>query len=156
MGLRWLEQYANGSRRNSKLSVNIPRALGIGMGIVLFLYVGVHLAYFYVLPFSDVISANSRLHPASLPVATRAAEVVFGPVAIALLSIGFVLNRLCSLSSRRNEWIYLDRRTSPLCDGTRWSLLSENRTAEPKNKGSSRGRCRAMRDLIVASSKWIV
>lgn len=73
---------------------NIPRALGLGMFLILGLYVAINLSYFYALPFHEVATASSRDFPDALPVATKATEAAFGPVAVGILSIAFVISAL--------------------------------------------------------------
>ncbi len=79
-------------------SRNIPIALGVGMGVVLLIYLLANLSYFYALPFSEVVSSYSRLHPDALPVATLAATRAFGPVAAAVLSIAFVVSAVGAMN----------------------------------------------------------
>jgi APA family basic amino acid/polyamine antiporter len=76
----------------------IPRALVVGMVSVLAMYVMVNLAYFYVLPFSDVISSFSKSTPQALPVATKAAGQVFGLAAAGILSIAFVISAIGAIN----------------------------------------------------------
>lgn len=77
---------------------NIPRALGFGMIGIFLIYLLANLSYFYALPFSQVLSANSSYNPEALPVATQAAQSVFGPVAIGVLSIAFVVSALGAMN----------------------------------------------------------
>jgi APA family basic amino acid/polyamine antiporter len=77
---------------------SIPRALAFGMLSILGLYAAVNLAYFYALPFSEVISSYSSVNKSALPVATKAAQAAFGPVAVGILSIAFVISALGSLN----------------------------------------------------------
>lgn len=77
---------------------NIPRALGLGMLIVLTIYALANLAYFYALPFNEVLSAYSSSNREALPVATKAASAAFGPVAVGLLSTAFVFSALGSMN----------------------------------------------------------
>lgn len=76
----------------------IPRALFTGMFAILVLYAVINLAYFYALPFSEVVSSYSRVNKTALPVATKAALISFGPMAVTLLSIAFVVSALGSLN----------------------------------------------------------
>jgi APA family basic amino acid/polyamine antiporter len=76
----------------------IPRALTWGMLLVLFIYAGVNLAYFYALPFAEILSASSTLYPDALPVAAKAASTVFGPAAVGLLSVAFVISALGAMN----------------------------------------------------------
>lgn len=79
-------------------SRNIPRALLIGMSSVLAIYGAINLAYFYALPFQEVLSAYSPTNPSALPVATKAAQIVFGPLAVSLLSGAFVFSAIGSMN----------------------------------------------------------
>lgn len=77
---------------------SIPRALAFGMLLILGLYAAANLAYFYALPFEEVISSYSSVNRTALPVATKAAQAAFGPVAVGILSIAFVVSALGSLN----------------------------------------------------------
>ncbi len=76
----------------------VPRALIIGVLIVLTLYGLANLAYFYVLPFDQVASANSTLHRDALPVASKAAATFLGDRGPALLSIIFMISAVGALN----------------------------------------------------------
>ncbi|MBZ5605442.1 MAG: amino acid permease, partial [Acidobacteriia bacterium] len=76
----------------------VPRALIVGVLIVLALYGLANLAYFYVLPFDDVASANSTLHRDALPVASKAAATFLGDRGPALLSILFMISAAGALN----------------------------------------------------------
>ena len=69
---------------------NVPRALIYGMLLVIIVYLLTNLAYFYVLPFSEVLTSNSTAYRDALPVAAKAAREFFsyGPQ---LVSIAFVI-----------------------------------------------------------------
>jgi APA family basic amino acid/polyamine antiporter len=77
---------------------NIPRALIVGMALVLLVYGALNLAYCYALPIGEIASSSSTLHGTALPVASKAAQTFmprFGAqwVAVAaLLSTIGVLN----------------------------------------------------------------
>ncbi|HXH30627.1 MAG TPA: amino acid permease [Bacteriovoracaceae bacterium] len=77
---------------------NIPLSLGIGMLIILAIYGVANLAYFYALPFTDVITSYSDLHPDALPVATKAAMSFLGTSGITILSVAFVFSALGALN----------------------------------------------------------
>ncbi len=77
---------------------NIPRALIIGMLIILGLYGLANLSYFYAMPFDGVLASYSKTNPEALPVATRAAEAAFGKIAVGLLSVAFVFSALGSMN----------------------------------------------------------
>jgi len=101
----------------------IPRALASGLITVLFLYLGANIAYFYALPFAEVVNANSTLHPNALPVATKAALQSFGSAAVAILSIAFVFSALGAM----NGTILTGARVpyAMAQDGLMWSRLGE-------------------------------
>jgi APA family basic amino acid/polyamine antiporter len=101
----------------------IPRALIWGVMAVLLLYVAVNLAYFYALPFSEIVNSNSTLHPDALPVATKAALHSFGGAAVAILSIAFVFSALGAM----NGTILTGARVpyAMAQDGLMWSRLGE-------------------------------
>ena len=71
---------------------NIPRALIIGVLVVLELYGLANLAYFWALPFKEILSANSNLHRDALPVAAKAARTFLGPRGPAIVSILFMIS----------------------------------------------------------------
>jgi len=53
---------------------NIPRALILGMAVVLSVYVLVNFAYCLALPISQIAACGSSLHASALPVGARAAQ----------------------------------------------------------------------------------
>lgn len=71
---------------------NIPLALGLGVFCILVIYCLLNAAYFYALPFTEVLSANSTYHPNALPVATKAAQTFLGSIGYPLLAAGFFLS----------------------------------------------------------------
>ena len=71
---------------------NIPRALTIGVLVVLALYGLANLAYFWALPFDEILTANSNLHRDALPVAAKAAQTFLGPRGPAIVSILFMIS----------------------------------------------------------------
>jgi APA family basic amino acid/polyamine antiporter len=77
---------------------NVPRALIGGMVAVMAIYCAANLAYFYALPWADVLSSNSTAHRDALPVATKAAQTAFGEGGGKLMSIAFVLSALGALN----------------------------------------------------------
>ena len=77
---------------------NVPRALIGGMVAVVGIYCAANLAYFYALPWVDVVTSNSTAHPDALPVATKAAQTAFGESGGKLMSIAFVLSALGALN----------------------------------------------------------
>jgi APA family basic amino acid/polyamine antiporter len=87
---------ASGEIQNPKRS--IPFALVVGTVSVMLIYLLVNLAYFYALPFDEVLSSNSTKFPDALPVASKATSVVFGVVGVTILSIMFVVSALGSMN----------------------------------------------------------
>jgi len=77
---------------------NVPRALIGGMLAVMAIYCLANLAYFYALPWADVVTSNSTAHRDALPIATRAAQTAFGEAGGKLMSIAFVLSALGALN----------------------------------------------------------
>src|SRR3984893_1469586 len=77
---------------------NIPRALIGGMLAVMVIYCLANLAYFYALPFAEVITSSSTGHPDALPVATKAAQTFLGSLGGRLISIAFILSALGALN----------------------------------------------------------
>jgi APA family basic amino acid/polyamine antiporter len=77
---------------------NIPLALGIGMLIILAIYLVANIAYFYALPFMEVLTSNSDAYPDALPVATKAAMTFMGQAGITVLSAAFVFSALGAMN----------------------------------------------------------
>jgi APA family basic amino acid/polyamine antiporter len=69
---------------------NVPRALIYGMLLVILVYLVTNLAYFYALPFSEILTANSTAYRDALPVAAKAAQTFFSYGA-QLVSIAFII-----------------------------------------------------------------
>ncbi len=72
----------------------IPLALFLGMAVVLLAYGAANLAYFYALPFDEILTANSTRHRDALPVAAMAARSFLGERGPALVSVAFILSTL--------------------------------------------------------------
>jgi APA family basic amino acid/polyamine antiporter len=77
---------------------SIPRALVLGMLIVMAVYCLANLSYFYALPVGEVVTANSTLHRDALPVASKAAITFLGEAGGKLVAIAFVLSALGALN----------------------------------------------------------
>ena len=77
---------------------NIPRALTIGVLIVLALYGLANLAYFWALPFDEILTANSNLYRDALPVAAKATQTFLGPRGPAIVSILFMISAAGALN----------------------------------------------------------
>ncbi|MDQ6872149.1 MAG: amino acid permease [Gemmatimonadota bacterium] len=69
---------------------NIPRALIYGMVIVIGVYLLTNVAYFYALPFGEILTSNSTAYRDALPVAAKAAQTFFSYGA-KLVSIAFII-----------------------------------------------------------------
>ena len=76
---------------------NVPLALVSGVLLVVATYLLVNLAFFLALPFADLMSANSDLYPAALPIATKAAQTFLGVAGIAAISVLFVVSSLSAM-----------------------------------------------------------
>jgi APA family basic amino acid/polyamine antiporter len=77
---------------------NVPRALIWGMVVVMAIYCLANLAYFYALPFAEILTSSSTTHRQALPVATKAAQTVFGEYGGKLISIAFIVSALGALN----------------------------------------------------------
>ena len=69
---------------------NIPRALIYGMLLVIVVYLITNLAYFYALPFAEVLTSNSTAYRDALPVAAKAAQA-FWSYGAQLVSLAFII-----------------------------------------------------------------
>ncbi|WP_408095892.1 APC family permease [Peredibacter sp. HCB2-198] len=77
---------------------NIPLSLGLGMLVILAIYCVANVAYFYALPFTEVLSSNSDAFPNAYPVATKAAMTFLGTSGITILSAAFVFSALGAMN----------------------------------------------------------
>ena len=77
---------------------NVPRGLIYGMMIVLGVYLLANFAYFYALPFSDVVTSNSTAYRNGLPVAAKAAQSFLGSAGGKVISIAFLISVMGSLN----------------------------------------------------------
>lgn len=78
---------------------NIPLSFGLGLIIIFVTYAMINLAYFYALPFVDVLSANSSLNPEALPVATKAALTFLGTSGVMILALICTFSGLSSMNA---------------------------------------------------------
>jgi APA family basic amino acid/polyamine antiporter len=76
---------------------NVPRALIYGMLLVILVYLVTNVAYFYALPFSEVLTANSTAYRDALPVAAKAAQA-FSPYGAQIVSIAFIIAAIGALN----------------------------------------------------------
>jgi basic amino acid/polyamine antiporter, APA family len=79
-------------------SRNIPLALLLGVGTILVIYLVTNLAYFYALPFAQVLTANSKFNPDALPVATMASETFLGAAGYSLLAFAFMFSAMGAMN----------------------------------------------------------
>ncbi|MGH9940085.1 MAG: APC family permease, partial [Blastocatellia bacterium] len=77
---------------------NIPRALVGGMIVVMLIYCLANLAYFYALPFGEIVTSNSTAHREALPVASRAAQSFLGEYGGRIVALAFVVSALGALN----------------------------------------------------------
>lgn len=77
---------------------NVPLSLFFGMLLVLGAYALVNLAFFYALPMSEIVTANSSNFPDALPVATKAATTFLGTAGISILSAAFVFSSIGAMN----------------------------------------------------------
>lgn len=78
---------------------NVPLSLGMGMLAIIAIYLVANVAYFYALPFTEVLTSNSDAYPNALPVATKAAMTFLGQSGITILSAAFVFSALSAMNS---------------------------------------------------------
>jgi APA family basic amino acid/polyamine antiporter len=76
---------------------NVPRALIVGMLVVLAAYGLANLAYLYALPFTDIATSNSTAYRSALPVATKAAQTFLGTLGAKFVTVAFLLSTLGAL-----------------------------------------------------------
>ena len=76
---------------------NLPWALTLGLLIVIALFVTVNMAYLYVLPLADVVTANSTAYPLASSVASRAAVATLGSRAGNVLPLLFMISAVGTL-----------------------------------------------------------
>jgi len=77
---------------------NVPRALIYGMLLVILVYLVTNLAYFYALPFSEILTSNSTAYRDALPVAAKAAQTFFFSYGAQLVSIAFIISVIGALN----------------------------------------------------------
>ncbi|HEY6400408.1 MAG TPA: amino acid permease, partial [Blastocatellia bacterium] len=77
---------------------NIPRALIWGMVAILLIYCLANLAYFYALPFGEVVNSNSTAYPNALPAASKAAQSFLGESGGRFVALAFVVSALGALN----------------------------------------------------------
>jgi basic amino acid/polyamine antiporter, APA family len=85
-----------GEIRNAQKT--LPLALVLGVVAVFGLYACVNLAYFWALPVSEIVNANSSAFPEALPVATKAVFSFLGENGIKIISAIFVISTLGAMN----------------------------------------------------------
>jgi APA family basic amino acid/polyamine antiporter len=76
---------------------NLPRALIYGMVLVILIYLVTNIAYFYALPFGEVLTANSTAYRDALPIAAKAAQTFWSHGA-QLVSLAFMIAAVGALN----------------------------------------------------------
>src|SRR4029077_19093331 len=76
---------------------NVPRALIFGMLIVILVYLVTNVAFFYALPFSEILTANSTAYRDALPVAAKAAQT-FWHYGAQIVSLAFMISAIGALN----------------------------------------------------------
>ncbi|MFL5482063.1 MAG: APC family permease [Gemmatimonadaceae bacterium] len=76
---------------------NVPRALIYGMLLVIVVYLLANIAFFYALPFSEVLTSNSTAYRQALPVASKAAQT-FWSYGAQLVSLAFMIAAIGALN----------------------------------------------------------
>jgi len=77
---------------------SIPFALIAGMALVMLIYCLANLAYFFAVPFGEIVTSNSTGFRDALPVATKAAQTFLGDWGGRVVSIAFILSTLGALN----------------------------------------------------------
>lgn len=77
---------------------NVPRALIFGMIVVTIIYCLVNLAYFYALPYAEVVTSNSTKYRDALPIAAKTAISAFGSFGGKLIAVSFIISALGALN----------------------------------------------------------
>ena len=77
---------------------NLPRALIVGALSVLAIYALINLAYFYALPFSEVVTANSGVNKEAPAVAEKVGRAALGDIAGSLLAFAMTISALSAMS----------------------------------------------------------
>jgi APA family basic amino acid/polyamine antiporter len=77
---------------------NIPRALIVGMIVIILIYCLANLAYFYALPFDEVVTSSSTSHRDALPVAAKASQSFLGESGGRIVALAFVVSAIGALN----------------------------------------------------------
>lgn len=87
---------ASGEIRNPKRS--LPIALIFGTLLIIVIYLGINIAYFYALPFEEVVTASSTRYPDAPTVASKALERLLPAEWVSLLALGMVVSALGAMN----------------------------------------------------------
>jgi APA family basic amino acid/polyamine antiporter len=77
---------------------NLPRALIGGMLVVMLFYCLANLAYFFALPYGEIVTSNSTMHRDALPVAAKAAQSFLGEYGGRIIALAFVVSAVGALN----------------------------------------------------------
>lgn len=77
---------------------NIPKALGLGLLLVIGIYCFINISYFSVLSFSEVQMSFSKFHPEAQSLAGNFVSKIWGAGAAALISLAFVISALGAMN----------------------------------------------------------
>lgn len=87
---------ASGEVNNPKKT--LPFALIFGTLLIITIYIAINIAYFYALPFSEVISASSSKFPSAPTVASKAIQTFLSPKWATFLALGMVISALGAMN----------------------------------------------------------
>ena len=87
---------ASGEIRNPER--NVPIAITGGIILVIVLYLGINVAYFYALTPAAIATANSTAFPTAAPVATKAIATALGGDAGRIINVIFAISALGTLN----------------------------------------------------------
>lgn len=87
---------ASGEIRDPKRS--LPIALIFGTILIITIYLGVNIAYFYALPFEEVVTASSTRYPNAPTVASKALQQLLPAQWASLLALGMVVSALGAMN----------------------------------------------------------
>ena len=76
----------------------VPRSLVVGTLVILLIYGAINVAYFFALPFGEILTASSPSTKGAMPVATKAAQTFLGTGGILFLSVAFVVSALGAMN----------------------------------------------------------
>jgi APA family basic amino acid/polyamine antiporter len=77
---------------------NLPRALIGGMLVIMLIYCLANLAYFFALPYGEIVTSNSTMYRDALPVAAKAARSFLGEYGGRIIALAFVVSAIGALN----------------------------------------------------------